>query len=506
MRIPIHAVLLLVPAFAAATEVTLHVEAPGHEGKGVYLLRYDDLFTRRSMLLDQAVIDSDGRATVKGSVEEVNKGFIRIGHLRGELYLVPGITYHVHFGQPPPGTATSISGNTVVPLRFQDIDPFDLNALVSDLNMRLDAFLAADLATDREGGMRAAEVLRREPVSKADSLRRPPTVFLTPQASKERIDTLEQKLASFYADATDAWFLRYMELAVGGLRIGPRTSRKWLHEHYLAGREPHYGDPEYVRFIRNLFEDHFLAEPFRRHEARLKQAIREQDLAALDELLRDNVLLAEDDALRELVMIDQLYLQYHGKLFHREGMLGLLRQVEQRSTHQAHRSIAGNMVWDLTAMRPGATLPSLALRDTAGSEVLLDSLLEGPVCLAFTAAWCGQCATELRGLAALTKEYGPYLRWIVVSLDPDADAMQRERLQHPPEWTWLHAGDDPQVMDALRLRSLPVFMLLNGTTLARAPADPPSRGLGAMLHPIRVQAEQDRKYDPTRGVPMPPPR
>ena len=56
-------------------------------------------------------------------------------------------------------------------------------------------------------------------------------------------------------------------------------------------------------------------------------------------------------------------------------------------------------------------------------------------------------------------------------------------------------------MDHLRIRTVPAFFLLNGNTIAHAPAPPPSNGMAAIFHRIKAEADAENKLKPDQGVP-----
>jgi thiol-disulfide isomerase/thioredoxin len=245
--------------------------------------------------------------------------------------------------------------------------------------------------------------------------------------------------------------------------------------------------------------------PFRSNETELRSAIAAGDAEGLQLLLARHDFLRDDDRLNELVLLMEVYANYWGTLFDRPGFLKLLEGLAAASPYPEHRTIAANMVWDLTAMRNGAILPSLKLTDLNGDPVLLDELLQGPVLLMLSADWCTLCEQELSALELLYAEHGRTVRFITVSMEADVEALKRRLNAHPGRaWTWLIAGNDRSVMHDLRVKSVPAFFLLNDSTLARSPAPPPSQGLAAILHAITVKADEQQRIKPDRGRPSKP--
>src|SRR5690606_23270832 len=99
--------------------------------------------------------------------------------------------------------------------------------------------------------------------------------------------------------------------------------------------------------------------------------------------------------------LDQLYLHHNSKPLGREPVARTLERAAASSTYPEHRTIAANMRWDITAMRPGSPLPPLLLLDLQGRKATLDSLLTGSVCIVVTESGCTYCELELAGLEKL---------------------------------------------------------------------------------------------------------
>ncbi len=489
---PIVRILIALVAWCAlcphahAAPVRIELTAAVHAGERALLYRYLDLFTLRTELIGQAEVDADGKAVIEANVTGTVKAQLRIGGIHGGLWLRPG-TYRITFPPPPPGTPRSLNGTTETILEFRDLDRMDVNALLADLNQRLDDFAMEEVATSRRLGK--------------DTAGRPETLFLSPTKSPARTDSFALKLQGYYNGVRDPWFLQNLEYGIAGLRFGPGVNDRELFGKYLKGRPVLYDVPEYVRFIQAFFDEHIMRYPFRKNEAALVNAVRAADPDSVRTLFAEHDLL-KDDALCELVMLMGLHAQYPGKTFDRKGILGILDRVAATSMHPENRRIAANMLWDLTTMRPGGRLPPLVLRDLSGQQARIDTVLRGATCLVVTAAWCTYCEQELVALETLRKEYGQVINVVGISLDRSPQELEAYVHAHPDrDWPWYFGGDNAVIMDQLRIRTIPAFFLLNGDTLARAPAPPPSDGLAPLLHKLKVQWEEENKLRPDQGPP-----
>lgn len=492
MRRALTFVFLVVGLLLSAAPVTIHLTAPTHAGERVFLYRTLDLFTGRQEVLTDAYLDAEGRATLKADIDGTVKATLRIQEVRGDLFLRTG-SYHVGFPALPDDQVRTLNGTARVALDLHELDVFDVNMLTTDLYERLDAFVAEGLTASR---------VVAHPLQKGDSLHQQASRFVNSKDHQARIDTLERKLVRFYADVPDPWFQQELTYQIADLHLGPRTNDRALFDRYLKDRPVLYDVPAYARFIGDLFHEHLLRFPFRNKEGPLLDAIRQGDRRALMALMAEHDFLRGNDRLTELVMMNELYLQHWGKLFDRRGGLRILEEVAQGSEHPEHRLIAADMVWDLTAMKPGGRIPSLKLSDATGSPVLLDSLLQGNTLLLVTADWCTYCEQELSAAEQLHHDFGEAVRFVGIMLTDDPATVARYRKAHPQRnWTWLVAGNDGTAMETLRLRSIPTFLLLENGVITHHPAPAPLSGLGTLLHPIKVKAAEQRRVRPDRGAP-----
>ncbi|MBK8341801.1 MAG: redoxin domain-containing protein [Flavobacteriales bacterium] len=510
MRSPAFALSLLLAINLHAAPCRVVIEAPGHVGEQVLLHRFDDLFTLRTVRLASTVIDAQGRAEMVVEIEGTVKALLTLGDRSAELFLRGDRNYHLRplIDAQAPRTVHGLAG---MELEFVDLDPLDVNALTTDLYDRLDGFIAEDLATDEVAGMQAVDVLRREGEVKrtepSDSVTRPSTLFITPTWSKARVDTFSTKLKRFYAEVDDPWFQRSVDIGLCGLRQGPQSDVMELYDHCLKGRAPDYDSPDHVRFLRSQFADHLLVHPFRTDEVGLLRFVKEARTDSLRALLMAHDALRDDDRLCELVMIDQLYLNHPGKIFDRGGIVRILEDVAATSAYPEHRRIATNMVWSLTAMRPGSALPELRTHNTLGDPVQLDSVLRGATCLVITASWCTYCDVEMRALGKLQETYGDVMNYVAISLDSNATELRRYAASLPGDrWTWLMANDPTALREVLRIQAVPAFILLNDGMIAQNPGPEPSQGLAGVLHAMRVAADEKDRIKFGSDAPPPPRR
>jgi hypothetical protein len=497
------ALLFPVGTLLSAAPVTLTVEAPTYPSQEVTLYRYLDAFTLRKLPIADGFTNSNGHVELTAEVRGTQRVLLRIGEVGADFFLRPG-HYHLRMPAPGPKEAVPISGTARVDPEFIDLDPLDVNALVSDLNERLDGFVAQDLATDQDAGMEAVAKAREGSAKLVpDTARKRPDLFISPRWSEARVDTFAKKLQKFYAGVKDPWFQSNVEYGIAGLRLGPRSSDRDHFERYLKGRPVLYDVPEYTRFFTSFFTDHLMRFPFRTDTDALIDDIAAARTDSLKALLAKNEFL-KDDRLNELVLITQLYAQQANQQFDHVGILKVLADVRDHSHYPEHRLTAADMLWDLTTMRPGTQLPPVPVRDTTGFPRNLDDLLHGPVCLLVTTTGGTYGEKELAAYEKLYNEYKGYVTFISVDLEARPTQLKTWMDAHPKrDWHWFVPGDRQRFLDQLRLRSVPSLIMLQDRRITASPGPLPSQGLAAALFTIKAKADEAERLKHGRGAPPP---
>lgn len=501
---------ILLPAILMGTAlfagpVTLSVDAPTYAGQHIQLYGYADYFTLWTELLAEGELDAQGVCSLTADVEGTRKAVIRIGPVGADLYLRAG-SYHLRIPAPAAGEALPIGGTTRVDPEFPDLPALDVNALVSDMNERLDGFLAQDLATDNNAGMEEVAKVRAGKVKPvADTARGPRSIFTGPQWNAARTDTFAQKLQKFYAGVDDPWFQRDVEYGLAGLYLGPRDDDRELFDRYLKDRPVLYNVPEYVRFFSNFYAGYMMRFGYAKDPDKFLAAVRGGRTDSLKAILARNDFMRAP-RVNELVLITGLYAEHGNKQFDPPGALAVLKDVAASSSFPENRTIAGNMVRDLTTMKAGAALPPLPLRTATGAPADLTSALStGPVCLFVTTPRCIYCDQELAALTQLQTEYGGYATFINI-LAPANEADLHAWLKEHPETkgsAWYSTTRVNELLDRLRLKSIPAVFLLQDGSLTAAPGPLPSQGLKAVLYSIKAKADEKQLLKPDRGLPPP---
>lgn len=497
------AIAFLCVALPSAANVQLRVEAPDYPGQQATLYAYMDLFSRRLEPIAKGTTDANGTVVLDAEVAGTQKALLLLGNVGAELWLRQG-SYHVQMPTTVRGQVRTVGGSTRVDLVFPGLDMLDVNALMSDLNARLDAFVAEGLATDPDAGMGAIAQMRdgSSPLT-PDTLHQGRSLYLTPTWERARVDTFGGKLRKFYGDVDDPWFQQNLAYGIAGLYLGPRAQDRELYERFLEGKPVRYDVPEYVRFFSAFFTDHLLRFPFRTRPEAVKGFVQEGNADSLKALLARHDFL-QDDRICELVLITNLYENAANGELNGPGVLKVLRQVAAHSAYAEHRAMAGNMLWDLTAMTKGTDLPRVALMDSDGKPVPWEGVTSGHTCLMVTKVGNPYSEHEIIAMDQLVGEYRDQITFVYVVLDRTAEQLAAWLKANPGYGgMWVLPVDQQGMLDLWRVKSAPVLYLQQDGILTASPGPLPSQGLMAELHRIRVGMQREQQLNRDRGRPSP---
>ena len=467
-----------------ATATRIHVEAPTYIGKTALLYGYEDYFSLRTAVIAHGQVNDSGKVVLDIDVKNISLVKLTINHVTADFFIEPQRTYEIRFDDPAAGVAKTIGGNTKVNPVFLSLDRFDINALLTDMNTRIDAFIVAEYGKQKVADQ---QVVKAELVHSKEHL---DTISVRLPSFPARIDTFETKVTNFYSEVDHPFFKEQLRYALAQLRIPKEHTRKLLFERYLKEQPIQYGSPEYVKFFKKFFHRYLLQYVYRKKPEELVTAIAQSDKAQLMALLQENDFL-KDDELAELVLYLELYMEYANESFSKRG----IKQILLTKRSDAIGMIGANCWAELSDMAAGSMFPTdIELWSPVNAiSYNTDTLQKGYVYLAISASWCSYCAQETSAITALSKEYGKYVDFVLIGLDEEVDSYRDNQVMQPAGVEAFYAGADPLIFDKLRLRSLPAFYLLKDGVIIQAPAAPPSQGVGREFHRIKTAAQVGEK-------------
>ena len=147
---------------------------------------------------------------------------------------------------------------------------------------------------------------------------------------------------------------------------------------------------------------------------------------------------------------------------------------------------AENLIYMLTKLKPGTKAPEFSLRDREQKELSLQSLQGKPVLLCFWTTYCQACLSEMDLIKPLFDKYQENVHFVSISADKYFSKMLFFiNLKSDWVWTFVHVGDQPDVLKDYDVRTYPLFVLIDKAgNIYKYPAELPGSGLEAEVQKL----------------------
>jgi len=259
-----------------------------------------------------------------------------------------------------------------------------------------------------------------------------------------------------------------------------------LAKRYFSDSPVLYENVEYMNFFNQYFMKYITVTSrslkFIDYSAILKGP---SSYDAMMKALAADTLLKKPQ-LRELVMLKGLKEMYDLPSFNKESILALLKTVANQSKFPENRLIAENISKVLTHLKEGTPATGFTLPDRNRKTVTLNSLKGKPVLLCFWTTYCQGCLSEMEVMKSLNARYGNKMNFVSICADREFMKMLFFiDLKKDFTWTFLHIGDQLELLKEYDVRSYPLFVLIDGSgNIYSYPADFPSKGLEASIEKL----------------------
>jgi len=249
---------------------------------------------------------------------------------------------------------------------------------------------------------------------------------------------------------------------------------------YFTAKPVLYNNVEYMYFFNSYFTKYMTVTSriLKKNDYHALLSSPEPLKAMMKALAADSIL--EPGQLRELVLLKGLMEMYSSVPDDQKNILAVLKSIELQSSIPQHRMIAGNLQKTLTHLQPGTPAPAFVLRNKDNNAtVKLDSLKGKIVVLNFWTSYCTGCTNEMELIKPMVEKYKDKVVFVSVSSEYYRTRMLMF-LGMKKDWTWtfLHIGDQIDLLKVYDVRSLPLFVIIDKEgNIYKYAADFPSSGL-----------------------------
>ncbi len=454
------AFMLFFSLIAGAQKTVIHGVAPGAEMKTIQLSTPGDLITFLEKPLATAKVDSTGHFTLSVSLAKTIYAFITIDFHKTELYLEPTKTYNVRIAPMNYDDNTEVNPfiqSQNLSVEVADTSQTELNSIINSFNSIYSAFLMENFNR------------------------------LYRNHDKLLLDTFRLQLNQHFAAADNGFFFGYVIYKLAALeQLTKYFNQAQLVNKYFNDKPVLYYNLEYMEFFNSFFTKYITATSTILHKTDCRPVLKGPDpYGAMMKLMATDTLL-KNEQLRELVMLKGMMEFYNTQGYNQEEILTVLNSANNRSKYIDNRVVADDMIHLLTNLKPGTQAPGFALPDRDQKEVTLKGLKGKPVVLCFWTTYCEGCLSEMDMVKPLYDKYKDGIQFVSISADKYFSKMLRFiNLKKDYVWTFLSAGENPDVLKDYDVRSYPLFVIIDRDgKIFKYPAGQPSSGLEADLQKV----------------------
>ena len=460
LRIILGSWIILLSNVSFSQPIKITGMAPGAEGKTVVLSAPADLITMLDKTLAKARVDSSGRFVLTATITKTYYATISIDFHPCSLFIEPGHSYAISISPMnynPPGDVNPFLESQNLEMSFTDKEPDELNTLVRKYNVLYNTFL----------------------LSNYNGLYRDRKKFL--------LDTFRLRVKREFPEIKNTYFENYNNYKTAALeQLAQAMGQVPLAKKYLLNSPILYDNTEYMDFFNQFFSKYLTATcrqlKFTDYATILKTA---GSYPAMMHVLEKDTLVRKPQ-LRELILLKGLMEMFYDPAYKQENILALLGVIAKESKFDEHKEIASNMIALLTKLRKGTTAPNFNLQDRNRKNVSLAGLKGKPVVIAVWTTYCMECLSEMETMKAISVKYQGKVTFVSISLDKEFLKMIFFlNMKKDFGWTFLHLGDQTDVLKDYDVRSFPMYVLVDAAgNIAKYPLDSPSDGMESAISAI----------------------
>jgi len=452
--------LWLFPRITVAQNVCIKGTATGAEGKIIKLSYSSDFLTNRELLLSGSTIDSSGNFILSAPMEHTNLVSLSIDFHNAGFFAEPGKTYEIAIQPYQYDEVKELNPfiqSQNLQVRFINLPPNDPNNILSEFDGIYNNFLVDNF-----------NALYRD-------------------HRKDLLDTLRIHVKEKISAPADPYVRNYMEYKLANLvQLTAAMSQAQTGKTYFTSRPVLYENVEYMDFFSSYFSKYMTVTSrlLKKNDYHMLLAEKDPYTVLMKALSQDTLLKPEN--LRELVLLKGLWEIFNSSKDDRDQVLSVLNEIEHKSSNPHNRLIAGNIIKTLTNLQPGYPAPGFRLRDVNRKRVVLDSLKGTIVVLNFWTTYCESCLADMDKISGISKKFSGKVRFISISTEYSFLNMSYFINQKKDwNWTFLHVGDQVDVLKAYDVRILPLYVVIDREgNIFRYNAEGPGQGLENIIEQL----------------------
>jgi len=444
-------------------KVNLSGNASTYAGQELVFNVYSDPFTETEIEIGKCKVSTNGDFSIILPINNTTYIFSHLGVFKGYMYVEPGKSYIISF----PDKTEKSSADKLNPFYKETEFQFAVKNLKDkDLNFLIMSFNDTYSPYYNKFAMN-----------------------LNSKKSKTLIDTTVLALKKLNANTENLFYDSYVEYKIGYLKhLAYQQKSKSVTLVYFKGRDILYSNPAYTELFNEVFNKYFYFFGQTIPGKKIFQDInRDKSYYELNESLQLDSFLSEN-SLRELVILKNIYDEFYSDKFSRSALLNILDSLKEKTKINEHKVIAEYIRKKITRLMPGYAPPFFELFDKDGKLVKLTDLIGTYVYLNFCSCSSYGCIKEFDLLKHISEKYKDKLKVITISTDDNLKIMVDFVNKSQLNWTFLHYGNQPEIIQQYDIRAYPTYFLIDPKgKLVLSPAASPGESFEMYLFQVMKQ-------------------
>jgi len=391
--------------------------------------------------------------------------FSHLGVYKGRLFIEPGKSYHIVL----PDKMNKTQADKLNP--YYDETEFQfgiLNTSGDELNFLIRAFDDAYIPYFNKL-----------------------TFNVYTKTKPEEFDNTITEMEAPFKDIKNVFFNQYKNYKIGLLKLlAFQHKSKAIANMYFLNKPVLYNNPGYMDLFNQMYGTYFLYSGKTNTVKNILSDINDSASLRLLKLILSEDSILSNDTLKEFVILKNLYDNFYSDKFSRASLLKILDTFINSATIQNNKETALGIRKKVTKLMIGYEPPDFELFDKNNKLVKRSDFKGKFVYIMFCSCTSYSCMNEFELLDKLYKSYHDSLEIISIVADDDMNAMQDFLTKNKYGWTFLHYGNQPDIISDYNIRGFPVYYFLdrNGKLIS-SPAVSPSEHFEMYL----LKALRERK-------------
>ncbi len=299
----------------------------------------------------------------------------------------------------------------------------------------------------------------------------------------KQLDEDIERMEKPFSHSKNEYFNDYRRYKYGKLRfIALQNKSKKTSDDFFKNQGFLYNNPAFIDLFNLVYKGYFVHFSRIDSSGMFRSAISDKkSLSLLKKALSDNKVI-EPEPLLNMVILKNLYDEFYDDNFSRSAMLQILDTFLVTVKDPQQHIVAQNIYNKVTRLLRGFEPPSFKLYTIDSTLVSLDMFKGKYVYLNFCSCFSYTCMNDFVMLKNLYEKHNQYLEIVTIIVDDDLSVMKDYVKRSGFKWTFLHYGNQPDVLKLYDIRAFPTYYLIdNQGKLSMSPSPAPSEDFEGRL-------------------------